>query len=239
MPANAGNTYRAVATLTDVRYIDNGIYYVGDLKEVEYADGFRVEKEAYSATAVDEIVFGVAKSKFTESFTATSAQYDEVWALFKSQKWDDLQNYFKNGPTPLNTFNGITWPPNFGFSKILPAKKSTEVKGLATFDRFQGPGQNSLGGGFASPVKNGEKIGDLSYTYDSRMLSDQIQEGTIYFQFQFSNEVRQFDITYGDVMPWFNKSNTTDLAGQQVMFGTKLHDLPASNFTNVKAQEIH
>lgn len=155
-----------------------------------------------------------------------------------------LEEWFGPNPLPRRKSLGydpsrgisiIEVPDQVGFSKVnLPVKKSTEINSYARFDRFQE--SNSLSGGFASPVGSSEGLDNLYYTYDSRMLSGEIKDGMYYFNFSFSDKVDEFDVTYGDVMPWFGNAKADDLAGEQVMFGKKLHLLTADNFQGVKAQ---
>ena len=62
-----------------------------------------------------------------------------------------------------------------------------------------------LGGRFASPVFQGEynKI-DMPFTYDSRALLDDIQEGTVYIKFKII-DYSDLEFKYGNAIPWKNR----------------------------------
>ena len=118
----------------------------------------------------------VSYEDFIKTFNATDEQYKIAFKLWGEEKWDELYKFFKeNG---INEGNGVVWPPYSGFSKVnktIPANKYT-----LRIDRFQK--ETSLGGGFGSPIlRNGEGIESLAYTYDSRMLSDKLDDGVYYF----------------------------------------------------------
>ncbi len=83
-------------------------------------------------------------------------------------------------------------------------------------------------------MKNSEGIDDLVYTYDSRMLSDKISEGTYYFVFQMSDKAVDVELKIGDVAPWFKKEMS--LAGEQIEFSKKLHIMDATYFKNIEAK---
>lgn len=147
----------------------------------------------------------------------------EAHRLWGEEKWDALYDLFVKNK--LNEIENVIWPPFNGFSRIN--KKINASEFTYSVDRFQK--FPSLGGGFGSPIlKSTEGVDDLSYTYDSRMLADKLQNGDYYFKFQPSSLSETLEISYGDVMPWFNKKN--NLAGEQVQFSEKLHNLADSSF---------
>ncbi|KQB40403.1 Fibronectin type III domain protein [Flavobacterium aquidurense] len=154
---------------------------------------------------------------------------EEAYKLWGENKWDELYDLFtKNN---INPYNGINWPPYSGFAKINEIISANKYK--FRIDRFQK--DPSLAGGFGSPIlKNGEGIDDLVYTYDSRMLSDKISEGTYYFVFQMSDKAVDVDLKIGDVAPWFKKQ--VNLAGEQIEFSKKLHALDVSYFKNLEVK---
>lgn len=154
---------------------------------------------------------------------------EQAYKLWGENKWDELYDLFKTNN--INPYNGINWPPYSGFSKINEIISGKNYK--FRIDRFQK--EASLGGGFGSPIlKNSEGVDNLVYTYDSRMLSDKISEGTYYFVFQMSDKAGDVDLKIGDVAPWFKKQ--VNLAGEQIEFSKKLHALDASYFKNLEAK---
>lgn len=154
---------------------------------------------------------------------------EQAYKLWGENKWDELYDLFKSND--LNHYKGINWPPYNGFSKIKQIISGKNYK--FRIDRFQK--EASLSGGFGSPIlKNSEGVDDLVYTYDSRMLSDDISEGTYYFVFEMSDKATDVDLKIGDVAPWFKKE--ADLAGEQIEFTKKLHFMDASYFKNLEAK---
>ena len=171
----------------------------------------------------------VSYEDFIKTFNATDEQYKIAFKLWGEEKWDELYKFFKeNG---INEGNGVVWPPYSGFSKVnktIPANKYT-----LRVDRFQK--ETSLGGGFGSPIlRNGEGIESLAYTYDSRMLSDKLDDGVYYFSFKMSDKATDVQLKIGDVAPWFSKSQ--NLAGEQIEFSQKLHKLDANYFNSIEVQ---
>lgn len=172
-----------------------------------------------------QIYRNVTYDDFTETFTATKEQYRRAYQLWGEEKWEELYNYFIK-----NNLNG-GWPPFDGFSKINQTISANKYD--LRVDRFQI--QTSLGGGFGSPIlKNGEGVESLAYTYDSRMLSDKLDDGIYYFSFKMSDKASEVQLKIGDVAPWFSKKY--DLAGEQIKFSRKLHKLDVSYFNNIEAQ---
>lgn len=154
---------------------------------------------------------------------------EQAYKLWGENKWDELYDLFKSNN--INPYNGINWPPYNGFAKIKEIISGKNYK--FRIDRFQK--DPSLAGGFGSPIlKNSEGIDDLVYTYDSRMLSESISEGTYYFVFQMSDKAADVDLKIGDVAPWFKKQ--VNLAGEQIEFSKKLHALDVSYFKNLEAK---
>lgn len=154
---------------------------------------------------------------------------EQAYKLWGENKWDELYDLFKTNN--INPYNGINWPPYNGFAKIKEIISGKNYK--FRIDRFQK--DPSLAGGFGSPIlKNSEGVDDLVYTYDSRMLSEKISEGTYYFVFQMSDKASDVDLKIGDVAPWFKKQ--VNLAGEQIEFSKKLHALDASYFKNLEAK---
>lgn len=83
-------------------------------------------------------------------------------------------------------------------------------------------------------MRNGEGVESLAYTYDSRMLSDELGDGIYYFSFRMSDKVSDVQLKIGDVAPWFSKSQ--NLAGEQIEFSQKLHKLDANYSNSIEAQ---
>ena len=179
---------------------------------------------------IESLIFkGLKYEDFILTFTATEEQYKKAYQLWGEGKWNELFDYFK--AENLNNWNGIIWPPSSGFARI---NKTISAKNYEfRIDRFQK--ESSLGGGFGSPIlKNSEGIDDLVYTYDSRMLSDKISEGTYYFVFQMSHKAADVELKIGDVAPWFKKEMS--LAGEQIEFSKKLHVMDATYFKKIEAK---
>ncbi len=92
-----------------------------------------------------------------------------------------------------------------------------------------------MSGGFASPVFKGEynKI-DIPYTYDSRALLDNIQEGTVYIKFRVKDP-EGLTFKYGEAIPWKNKDGQK-LQGMamQVQSNVNLKDIDKSRYDIVQ-----
>ncbi|MFK8274175.1 hypothetical protein ACI76Y_00670 [Capnocytophaga cynodegmi] len=193
------------------------------------------EELARVGKSVDDVVDitrkiyrNVKYDDFIKTFKATDEQYKTAFKLWGEEKWDELYKYFKEND--LNNWNGINWPPYSGFSEV----KETIFADKYTFtiDRFQK--ETSLGGGFGSPIlRNGEEVESLIYTYDSRMLSDKLDDGIYYFSFKMSSKSSDVQLKIGNVAPWFNRN--VNLAGEQIEFLKKMHTLDAGYFTDVQA----
>ncbi|MFC3757909.1 fibronectin type III domain-containing protein [Chryseobacterium tructae] len=173
---------------------------------------------------VDAVYKNVKYDDFIKTFTATDEQYKIAYKLWGEGKWDELFNYFKR--EKLND----GWPPFSGFSKINQTVKGSEYN--LRIDRFQN--RPSLGGGFGSPIlQNGEGVDDLVYTYDSRMLATDMNDGDYYFSFKMSNKATDVDLKIGDVAPWFKKN--VNLSGEQIEFSKKLQDIDVTYFKEIEA----
>lgn len=196
------------------------------------------QEDVWKALGVMENGVIVYKSIKYEDFIATVGDFaggakqdlaKQAYKLWGEEKWDELYQLFKNNH--LNDWKGINWPPYSGFSKINNIIKGSDYK--LRIDRFQK--EPGLGGGFGSPIlQNGEGIDDLVYTYDSRMLADDLDDGVYYFSFKMSNKAVDVDLKIGDVAPWFKKN--VNLAGEQIEFSKKLHAMDPSYFTDVQAE---
>ena len=141
-----------------------------------------------------------------------------------------LYSYFHADPKDL--ING-GWPPFNGFIKV-DDEIAPKIGDL--FDRFQNPKVDKadgkvtevteLGGGFASPVKLDEynKI-DIPYTYDSRALLEDVQEGMVYIKFRIK-KADGFSFSYGDAIPWKNNKGVMQqgLAKQVQSTTMRFHD---------------
>lgn len=214
-----------------IRILDNEIALAQANNKSEIVNELQKAKKALNnAKNIKELVHrNVSYEDFIKTFNATDEQHKIAFKLWGEEKWDELYKFFKeNG---INEANGVVWPPYSGFSKVnktIPANKYT-----LRIDRFQK--ETSLGGGFGSPIlRNGEGIESLAYTYDSRMLSDKLDDGVYYFSFRMSDKASDVQLKIGDVAPWFSKSQ--NLAGEQIEFSQKLHMLDASYFSSVEAQ---
>jgi hypothetical protein len=90
-----------------------------------------------------------------------------------------------------------------GFSSITESQNGYQLNNKV-FDRFQK--QNSLGGGYASPVPN-----NSVYSLPSRALGvnydDLIELGQDYYYFKFKiiNAPSELKFTYGEAAPWFGE----------------------------------
>ncbi len=127
-------------------------------------------------------------------------------------------NLDADGKTPWPPFNGFLRKPEIISGKELISGTTNFTSGKAfegIYDRFQTPrvlengdiqSIENLGGGFASPVFKGEynKI-DIPYTYDSRALLDNIQEGTVYIKFRIKDP-NGLSFKYGEALPWKNRA---------------------------------
>ncbi len=144
----------------------------------------------------------ISYDDFIQTFSATEVQYQRSFQLWGEERWDELYEYFKT-----NELNG-GWPPFNGVKSIVKIEYGNELQGKM-FDRFQGPGK--ITGSFASPIYEGEKIGDLHFTYDSRALGNNIQEGTNYIKFKVTDKIDgTVFFEYGDAIPWFGKQGLGD-----------------------------
>ena len=149
------------------------------------------------------------------------------------EKWDELYDFFHADPG--NEING-GWPPFDGFIKIETIKKDVEIVAEGgIFDRFQNPKVDKadgkitevteLGGGFASPVYKNEynKI-DIQYTYDSRALLEDVQEGIVYIKFKIK-DASGIEFSYGDAIPWKNKNGIKQQGlAKQIRTKPKFHE---------------
>ncbi|WP_131494904.1 fibronectin type III domain-containing protein [Flavobacterium sp. MEB061] len=169
-----------------------------------------------------------------EAFEATvgnanMSQKVKAYELWGNKDWDGLYSYFHADPKDL--ING-GWPPFNGFIKV-DDEIAPKIGDL--FDRFQNPKVDKadgkvtevteLGGGFASPVNLDEynKI-DIPYTYDSRALLEDIQEGMVYIKFRMKN-VDGLKFSYGDAIPWKNKNGVLQQGlAKQIQSNHKFHD---------------
>lgn len=148
---------------------------------------------------------------FIKTFSATEVQYQKAFQLWGEEKWSDLYQYFK-----ANNLNG-GWPPFNGAKSIIKTEKGNQLAGKV-FDRFQGNEQ--LSGGFASPVLNSsEGVADLVFTYDSRALASQIQDGTHYIKFKLKDNLPgNLEFEYGEAIPWFNLPGNADQIKTSIPF---------------------
>ena len=214
-----------------IRILDNEIALAQANNKSEIVNELQKAKEALNkAKNISKLVYrNIKYDDFIKTFEATEEQYQVAFKLWGEEKWDELYKFFRENR--INEWNGVVWPPYNGFSKVnktIPANKYT-----LTIDRFQK--EASLGGGFGSPIlRNGEGVESLAYTYDSRMLSDELGDGIYYFSFRMSDKVSDVQLKIGDVAPWFSKSQ--NLAGEQIEFSQKLHKLDANYFNSIEAQ---
>ena len=227
----------ALEALPSINTIDKKI-----VQELERVAGVKTQTGKLSAiekeiskgqefvNKVKKLIYrNVSYEDFIKTFKATDEQHKIAFKLWGEEKWDELYKFFKENR--INEWNGIVWPPYSGFSKVnktIPANEYT-----LTIDRFQK--ETSLGGGFGSPIlRNGEGVESLAYTYDSRMLSDKLDDGVYYFSFRMSDKASDVQLKIGDVAPWFSKNQ--NLAGEQIEFSQKLHMLDANYFNSIEAQ---
>ncbi|MDO6808360.1 fibronectin type III domain-containing protein [Zobellia galactanivorans] len=195
---------------------------LNNLTEFEKAIDEAIDILNNLANVFEDIVRGVSKSKFIGSIddfiNGSNTQIaEQAWDLWKKQKWTELEKLFKD-----NNLNG-GWPPNDGFKSISHIESGSELSGK-TFDRFQG--YENLGGKYASPVKSGEGVGDLVFTYDSRALISQIQEGTYYLKFKLKNNLPvNLTFEYGEAIPWFGTLGNADQIKSSYKFSDLIEDV--------------
>ncbi len=140
------------------------------------------------------------------------------YKLWGEEKYLELHKFFVDNN--LNNWNGIIWPPFNGAKSIIKTERGSQLIDKV-FDRFQvGSSANALGGGFASPVLNSsEGVNDLIFTYDSRALSNKIQEGTYYYKFRIKTNVSSnLEFEYGEAIPWFNLLGNADQIKSNIKF---------------------
>ncbi len=184
-------------------------------------------KKAFDAVDnTADFVRGVTKEKFLASvdeFAQNPTLGDEAWVHFSNSDWTKLENLMTS-----NNLNG-GWPPFNGSKGDVIAKTGSDIAQETKFyDRFQGPGD--ISGEFASPVYGNEKIGDLSFTYDSRALKYDIGEGTHYIKFEFVQAPPpNLKFEFSEVMPWFGKTGL----GDQVKSSMSLKELADRNIIKI------
>jgi len=207
--ASALTGYSKLGTIEEVYVTENHLSKLKTVEIYKNADGVLAWRAL--AQAGDELVRGVSKSVFKASFTASDEIAEQAWIFFKNEDWTSLENLFNT-----HNLNG-GWPPNNGFKNITHIETSAELSGK-TFDRFQG--YEDLGGRFASPVNSGEGVGDLVFTYDSRALNTQIQDGTYYIKFKLKNNLpSDLKFEYGETIPWFNTAGNAEQIKSSYNFG--------------------
>ena len=173
-----------------------------------------------------DFVRGVTKEKFLASvgeFAQNPTLGDEAWVHFSNSDWKKLENLMTS-----NNLNG-GWPPfNGSMGDVIAETGSDITQKTKLYDRFQGPGD--ISGEFASPVYGNEKIGDLSFTYDSRALKYDIGEGTHYIKFEFVQAPpSNLKFEFSNVMPWFGKTGL----GDQVKSSMSLKELADRNIIKI------
>ncbi len=220
---NAVKVLRGVGVTNDVIKTVKSIDEAIALLKVEFNFSENIIKEQFldlfdkSSDVAKLDVAQIEKLKLDGLNYFISKQYDELYNLFKHYK--------------INPWGDVIWPPLEGFSKIIERVKASDYK--KAIDRFQD--RPSLGGGYGSPVKSGEGIDDLVYTYDSRMLASKLENDAYYFNFYMTEKATDVELTIGDVAPWFNKD--ARLAGEQIKFSEGLHSIDRSYFKNVKVEQ--
>ncbi|GAA0716621.1 hypothetical protein GCM10009430_12500 [Aquimarina litoralis] len=158
--------------------------------------------------------------------------------LFEQENFDELFDLFK--ANDINNWNGVIWPPMDGFRSIDEIKPAKEYIG-ESFDRFQASSNPSLGGSYVSPIeKIAKETGDVDeiyFTYDSRMLADNLTPGTYYFKFDLSDKVSEaINLTTGEVAPWFK--TPASISGKQVKASIPFHKMDANSFENISIEQI-
>lgn len=190
--------------------------------------------ELSTISRIEKLNRGTFEAFETTVGSANMNQKVEAYKLWGDKDWDGLYNFFH--ADPKNLING-GWPPYSGFVKIERELGPSEIiANGGLFDRFQNPRVDKadgkvtevieLGGGFASPVKLDEynKI-DIPFTYDSRALLEDIQEGMVYIKFRIK-KADGLKFRYGDAIPWKNKNGISQqgLAKQVESSTMKFHD---------------
>ena len=152
----------------------------------------------------------------------------ELWG---NEKWDELYDLFNPIEEGAKKING-GWPPYYGFIKIEGKWWGDDIL-KQSFDRFQK--SENLDGSFAAPVGKDEyfKI-DIPYTYDSRALLSNIEEGTVYIKFKIKDS-KGLEFNYGPAAPWKNKKgNPLSGKAQQIQSNVKFDELNPNSFEIVQ-----
>ncbi|WP_264529648.1 fibronectin type III domain-containing protein [Flavobacterium sp. N502540] len=195
--------------------------------------GIKGSEELSTISRIEKLKKGTFEAFESTVGNSTIAQRVKAYELWGDEKWDELYDFFHADPG--NEING-GWPPFDGFIKIETVKKDTEILAEGgIFDRFQNPKVDKadgkitevteLGGGFASPVYKNEynKI-DIQYTYDSRALLEDVQEGMVYIKFKIK-DASGIEFSYGDAIPWKNKNGIKQQGlAKQIRTKPKFHE---------------
>ncbi len=190
--------YQKIRTL---KYLKNA----GKLLKPEF---YRLLLNSLVNGSPNTLVRGVSKNDFVNTVgnfaNGANAQIaDQAWSLWMQQKWGELETLFKNNNINYDASIDNVWPPMSGFSSITESQNGYQLNNKV-FDRFQK--QNSLGGGYASPVPN-----NSVYSLPSRALGvnydDLIELGQDYYYFKFKiiNAPSELKFTYGEAAPWFGE----------------------------------
>lgn len=196
----------------------------------------------YRGVKFDEFVKSVYDFKDGKNVDLAKQSF-ELWS---KERWDELYDLFN--PKSGDKING-GWPPYYGFYRkpeILTGKQI--INGTSEFnkgnlfegmyDRFQsmyqGKPSMNLAGGFASPVYKGEYNIDIPFTYDSRAILSDIEEGTVYIKFRMK-DATGVEFKYGEALPWKNKEGKK-LQGMamQVQSNVNLKDIDPADYDIVQ-----
>ncbi|MBB6460277.1 hypothetical protein [Flammeovirga kamogawensis] len=229
---DVGN-YERIGQLTDINYHNGTIVTKGNLGIYEdlatNTFWLKVLDDDVDALIANQTFKSIEYNDFIKTvpdFVGENATKNESlakWAYYYwgTDDWDKLYKLFVDNN--LNKWGAINWPPFNGAKSITEVKKGNQLEGLV-FDRFQT--SESLGGSFASPVRStSHGVEDLVYTYDSRALSNNIEEGTYYLKFKFkSNLPENLALEYGEAIPWFNLSGNAEQVKSSLYFQDLLAD---------------
>jgi hypothetical protein len=164
---------------------------------------------------------------YDPSNTVSQTMRDQVYDLYKKQKWGELETLFTN-----NNLNG-KWPPaNGGFNTV----DDTPITMGQKYDRYggaigtySGTGAPTLGGSFTSPIINGSV-----YTFGQRALNQPENTYDFYYEIEVLNNSLNFKGQTADIIPWFSQVGN----GKQTMW--KIPIDPATGYQktwNKLAQE--
>ena len=197
-----------------------------------------VRKATILAKLKKQVGRDITYTKFIETIyeanKVSESNLVEAYELWADKKWIELYELFN--PSSANKING-GWPPFNGFigkPEIIAGEKIKDKFSNLVFDRFQTVGKDrkgnplefqKLGGGFASPVEVNKYGAQYPFTYKSRALMDELQEGTYYIKFKMLS-TKNIEFRVGEAMPWKTKRGVpVEGMANQVLTNIKFHNM--------------